>query len=531
MNSNRWRFGCLLMILVAVLALQTTALAQTPGRPLNVPGELLVKFKPSVTDQAIATLKAQIGLDTVKVFQRILVHHLRIRSGVPEGQVLARLRQLPEVEYAELNYLRYVNQTPNDPQYPQMWGLQNTGQTGGTPGADIHAPQAWEIQTGSPSMVVAVIDSGMDLTHEDLAANLWTNPSDGSHGWDFRDGDNNPTDTSPNCQGHGTHTAGTIGAAGNNEIGVVGVNWRVQLMPLRVFGGTLCSGADSNIIAAVDYYTSFGVRVSNNSYGGGPANQALSDAILASNSVYVAAAGNNGTNNDVSPSYPASYTLDNIVAVAATDKNDLLASFSNFGQTSVDLGAPGVDILSTLPGNSYGYLSGTSMATPHVAGAAALVLAQNPTLTNNEVIWRILKTADPTGLPVRTQGRLNLAKALQLQPDVTIAVTPQGPTTVHPGETVPYAVTLTNRSGAARTVTAVIMLRAPDGKERVLQGPMTVSLPVEGERAQTFSLGIPPAPLSSLFGANRLVGRVFTPVTLDSFAEAEVLYTLAPLAR
>ncbi len=537
-----------ILVLTALLGLQGFADGQTQGRPEFVPGEVLVKFKPEVTANIIANLKTQHGLDTIKVFRRTRIHHLRILSRLSVQEVITRLRQSPAVEYAEPNYFRYLNATPNDPRYPELWGLNNTGQTGGTPGADIRAPLAWEITTGSLSVVVADIDSGIDLTHEDLAANLWTNPGeipdngidddgngfiDDVHGWDFRNGDNDPTDTSPLCSGHGTHTAGTIGAVGNNGIGVVGINWQVKLMPLRVFGGIFCSGTDSNIIAAIEYYTDFGVRISNNSYGGGAFNQAVMDAIRASHSLFVAAAGNGGVdgigdNNDVLPQYPANYGLHNIISVAATDHNDLLASFSNFGATSVDLGAPGVNILSTLPGDAYGFLSGTSMATPHVAGVAALLLAQDPGLTNIEIVWRILKGVDPVGIPVLTGGRLNAANALQLKSKVTVTVTPLGPTTVHPGDASSYQVTYTNSSPAPQTVTSLVLLRIQDGREVILQAPATFSLAGGETTSQTFAGTIPsPAP-PALFGTNRLVGRVFTPGTFESFDEDEVIYQLVP---
>lgn len=388
------RSMCVLtLLLILIIGLTSTATAQPFGEAEFVPGEVLVKFKSEVKKGDIDSLKADFGLQTVKVFKRIGVHHLNIHGDLTVEKLIDLLGQGPMVEYAVPNYIRYLNISPNDPRADELWGLHNVGQTGGTADADIDAPEAWNITTGSFEVDVAVIDSGMDLGHEDLAANLWTNPGefpgngidddgngyiDDIHGWDFRDNDNNPTDTSPLCSGHGTHVAGTIGALGNNGIGVVGVNWQATIMTLRVFGGFLCSGNDADIIEAIQYYTDFEIRVSNNSYGGGPFNPAQEDAIRASHSVFVAAAGNNGQNTDVNPHYPSSYPLDNIVSVAATNHNDLKASFSNFGNQSVDLGAPGEDILSTTPNDNYGMLSGTSMASPHVAGAAALCLLTIP---------------------------------------------------------------------------------------------------------------------------------------------------------
>lgn len=545
MKKIHVRMACLVLALGVIFGLQQVALGEAQGQPEFVPGEVLVKFKPGVGEQAIASIKANLNLETIKVFKRSHIYHLRILSKLSVQEVIARLRQSPAVEYAEPNYIRYLNLTPNDPRYPEMWGLNNTGQTGGTPDADIDAPEAWAIETGSPSMVVADIDSGMDLTHEDLAANLWTNPGeipgngidddgngfiDDVHGWDFRNNDNDPTDTSPLCSGHGTHTAGTIGAVGNNEIGVTGINWQVKIMPLRVFGGILCSGQDANIIAAIEYYSDFGVRISNNSYGGGAFNQAVMDAIRASHSLFVAAAGNGGLdgigdNNDVTPQYPASYALDNIISVAATDHNDFLASFSNFGLQSVDLGAPGVNILSTLPGSAYGFLSGTSMATPHVTGVAALLLAHDGGLTNLELKWRLLKGTDNIGLPVLTRGRLNAEKALLLESAVTVDVVPLGPTTIHPGDSVPYQVTVTNAGSSPKTVNEIVLVRFPDGTERTLVDLTSLTIDAGQSLTQNFTQPVPSGISPMFFGLERLVGRVWT-AGYGDFDEDEALYTL-----
>ncbi len=545
MKQRHFLITGLVVVLSLIMGFWSIAMAQSAGEVEYVLDELLVKFKPEVTEETIASIQTQLDLKVIRLFKRIGVYHLQITSGLRVPEVITQLRQYPAVEYAEPNYLQYLDLTPNDPRYPEMWGLNNTGQTGGTPDADINAPQAWNFTTGSPSMVVAVIDSGMDLNHEDLRANRWTNPGeiagngidddgngfiDDVHGWDFWDNDNDPTDTSPACGGHGTHTAGTVGAVGNNGIGVTGVNWPVQLMTLRAFGaflGFLCTARTADIIAAIEYYTNFGVRVSNNSYGGTQFSQAQQDAIRASHSVFVAAAGNDGVNNDVQPHFPASYPLDNIIAVAATDDDDQMASFSNFGQMSVDIGAPGVSILSTLPGNAYGLLDGTSMATPHVAGVAALLLADDPTLTNNEVKWRILKSVDPIGLPVLTGGRLNANRAFQLQSEVTIEVTPLGSTNINPGDSVPYEVTITNLSTSSKTVTAQTFVRHPDGTETPFEGPLTFPLTGGETITRSFTETVPSFLPPSHFGLHHLVGRVFTAGFAD-FDEDEVIYDLAP---
>jgi subtilisin family serine protease len=322
-----------------------------------------------------------------------------------------------------------LSATPNDPSYSQLYALNNVGQGGGTPDADIDAPEAWNVTKGSSSIVVGVIDTGIDYTHPDLAANVWTNPGeipgngldddrngfvDDVHGYDFVSDDGDPMDD----HGHGTHVSGTIGAVGNNGTGVVGVNWNVSLMALKFLDAS-GAGYTSDAIRAVNYATmmrttyNVNVRVTSNSWSGGDYDAGLLESINAGGAagiMFVAAAGNNGVNADVSPSYPAAYDSAAIVSVAATGNNDSLASFSNYGMTTVDLAAPGVNIYSTLPGNGYGFMSGTSMATPHVAGAAALALAVDPSLSVAQLKRRLLDTVDPIASlagKVASGGRLN----------------------------------------------------------------------------------------------------------------------------
>lgn len=340
------------------------------------------------------------------------------------------------VRYAEPDYIAYASGFPNDLNFGSLWGLHNTGQTGGTVDADIDAPEAWEYHTGSRTVKVGIIDSGIDYKHPDLEANIWTNPReiagngidddhngyiDDVRGWDFRNNDNDPKDDNR----HGTHCAGTIGALGGNGTGVVGVCWQVSMVPLK-FLGSNGSGATSDAVEAVSYATSIGVTLTSNSWGGGPSSTALRDAINAADAagiLFVAAAGNSTSNNDSVPSFPASYAGANIISVAATKSRDALASFSNYGAVSVDIAAPGDAIYSTVPGNSYTSLSGTSMATPHVAGACALLKAFRPELTGREIRDLILRTGDPlpalTG-KVATGKRLNVRAALEEAADVVV---------------------------------------------------------------------------------------------------------------
>ena len=361
------------------------------------------------------------------------LQRITLPSGIDVETALALFQNNPFVEYAQPDYRVSIMLAPNDPQYQDMWSLENVSQTGGVNDADIDASAAWDVTTGSGSTIVAVIDTGIDINHPDLAGNLWINvdeiggdgiDNDGNgyvddlYGYDFINGDANPFDD----QGHGTHVAGTIGAVGGNSVGIAGINWDVQLMALKFLGAD-GSGSQSDAIEAILYAVNNGAQIINASWGGDPFSQALFDALATARDagvIFVTAAGNgdffgNGINNDATPFYPANYNLDNIISVAATDHTDNLATFSNYGATTVDLAAPGVNILSTLPGGGYGLNSGTSMATPHVAGVVALVRDLHPEWTYDQVVQQVLATVDPlaqlAGL-VSTGGRLNAAAAV-----------------------------------------------------------------------------------------------------------------------
>ncbi len=355
--------------------------------------------------------------------------------GAAPADVAAWAATAAGVATIEPDYLITGAGVPNDPSFGQLWGLSNTGQSGGLRDADIDAPEAWDVTTGSRDVVVAVIDTGVDYRHRDLAANAWRNPgevagdgidNDGNgfvddvYGWDFANNDADPLDD----QGHGTHVAGTIGAVGNNGTGVVGVSWNVSIMGLKFLGAN-GSGSTSGAVAAINYATrmrrDFGINIvaTNNSWGGGGSSAALRDAIAAGGRagiLFVAAAGNEATNIDVTPAYPASYMDAAVISVAATDRSNNLANFSNYGVTGVDLAAPGVAIYSTVPGNSYATYSGTSMATPHVTGTVALMAAANPQATAAQIRSAVLSTAVPVASlagKVATGGLLNAAAAVQ----------------------------------------------------------------------------------------------------------------------
>jgi subtilisin family serine protease len=381
--------------------ISSSFLVAQSGSPQDkyVPGHVLVKFRSSVSGTAANATHRAILADVLHIFSGVEgLQLVRVPASTRLYDALAAYRANPDVLYAEPDYIVNASQIPNDPLFPGMWPLLNTGQNGGTAGADIKATSAWNITTGSSGVVIAVIDTGVDYNHPDLAANIFTGPiCPGGivcHGINevsniFHDA-NDPFDDS----GHGTHVSGTIGAVGNNSIGVVGINWNVTILPCK-FLNSDGVGSVSDAIKCLDFIKSLkdtqGINIvaSNNSWGGNFFSQALQDAIdrqRQSGILFIAAAGNDFADNDVRPFYPAGLPLPNIIAVAATDRDDHRAFFSNVGHHTVHVGAPGQEILSTLPGGTYGLESGTSMATPHVTGVAALLAANDPTRD-----WRAIK--------------------------------------------------------------------------------------------------------------------------------------------
>jgi serine protease len=424
-------------------------------------GELLVRYKPGTTAETSARLNAAVRARSVRRFSLLNAEQVKLPEGVSVQDAIVQYMQDPNVLYAEPNYLRYPMMAPNDPYFsPQQWALNNTGQyASGTLGADIAMPKAWDITQGSRNVVVAVIDSGVDYNHPDLVNNIWINNKedcnngkdddgngyiDDCQGWNFIANTNDPMDD----LGHGTHVAGIIGAAGNNGLGISGIMWNVRIMPLKFIsqlGADTCGSADAfcgdvaDEIKAIDYAVANGAKIINASYGSDTFSQNEHDAISAANDagvLFVAAAGNGsldtiGDNNDILPEYPAGYNLPNIIAVAATDQNDQRASFSNFGPNSVQVAAPGVYILSTVPTmgvaesfsslctgsffTGYDFCSGTSMAAPMVSGLAGILESYYTNFTASQIRATILRYVDV--LPtlngwVQTGGRIDAYKAL-----------------------------------------------------------------------------------------------------------------------
>lgn len=400
------------------------------------PDKLILAFNDGVSQQSKNAILSRYGLQVQKEFQTFNGMVASTPAGADIPAMVADLFQEDNILYAEPDFLVELDAIPDDPQFGSQWHYNNTGQSFGTPDADIDLPEAWDTFTGSDQVVVAVIDSGLEMTHPDIVDNLWTNPGeipgdgidndnngyiDDVNGIDALDGDVDPSDSN----GHGTHVAGTVAATGNNGIGVSGVSWNTKVMPLRVCDIT-CSSA--GIVEAIDYATmmrrdhGINVAVSNNSYGGFFPSFAAQAAIQAHTNegiLFVTSAGNDSLNIDQLPTYPASYPVPGIVSVSATDDNDVLADFSNFGAGNVDLSAPGDEILSLGLGGTYVYNSGTSMASPHVAGVAALLAGYSPTATTVDLKNALMIGADSIpgllGSSI-TGARLNAAGALAALP-------------------------------------------------------------------------------------------------------------------
>lgn len=392
--------------------------------------EVLVRFKPGVTlseIRAIAAGKNDKVSDEIETVKGLTV--IDDLDNAEAGLVARQYASMKDlVEYAEVNYEIELNEpskqawprdayyrqgaadAPNDPLFGDQWALSNTGQDGGTARADLDALNAWANTKGSEEVVVAVLDTGVDYKHADLMGNMWVRPANlpryfddelgefnDLNGFDGTDGLSDPMDDN----GHGTHCAGIIGAEGDNGIGVSGINQKVQIMPLK-FLGRGGSGSTEDAIAAINYAIErkkdgVSLRIISASWGSTARSQALEDVIKAAGDagiLFIAAAGNDGTNNDARPHFPSNYDLPNVISVAALDRNNKLASFSNFGVKTVHIAAPGKEIVSTWLGDNYREASGTSMATPYVSGVAALIIASDPTISMKDLRTRLLNSVD-----------------------------------------------------------------------------------------------------------------------------------------
>jgi subtilisin family serine protease len=454
-GSTHTRFWLLLAFLVLVFGTR----GAEPGAPRiksarNHPTQILARYRDDVASAKAKLLLATEGLAEKRRFPGMpgLVL-LDVRDEGPGGSAassagaqqtaltkrIARLQASGLFRYVEPDFIQTANATPSDASFTDgsLWGLRNDGGSGGVIGADIDAERAWDLTTGSTNVLVAVIDTGIRYTHRDLASQMWRNPGeiagngidddqdgyvDNVFGINAINGSGDPWDEDD----HGTHCAGTIGAAANDGNPHVGVAWNVRLMACKFLGPD--GGTTSDAIRCLNFAVSRGARIVSNSWGGGAFSQALFDAIADARDhgvLFVAAAGNESSDNDGAPHYPSNYSLENIVSVAALDRQDKLADFSNYGAQTVDLGAPGVAISSSTSGSDteYKLFNGTSMAAPHVSGVAALVLARFPDISLSGLRDRLIGTVVPVpALQGRTftGGRLNAYHAVNAVPDGTL---------------------------------------------------------------------------------------------------------------
>lgn len=417
--------------------------APSPLSPYrHVPGKILVRFRKSASAASRARIHSKMGTKVIRKYRIVKgLQLVKLPHGMSVEHAIRKFGKMSEVLYAEPDYVVNAFLTPNDPSFTEQWALSNTGQTGGLADADIDAPEAWELTTGSSDIVIATLDTGIDYTHPDLASNIFSNSADCNsdgvdddgdgyiddcHGINVLTGSGDPMDD----HGHGTHVAGIIGAVGNNGVGIAGVNWTTRILGCKFLDST-GTGDTAGAIACLDYIAGMkdrGVNIvaTNNSWGGGAYSQAMSDAIeaqLERGILFVVAAGNDGMDNDTLQTYPCSYPLSNVICVASTDSSDNMSSFSNYGKRIVDLGAPGEGILSTFLNDTYQSLDGTSMATPHVTGVVGLIYALYPDLDWRAAKNRILAGGDiiPALDQTVTNRRLNAYGALSCTDSVVSA--------------------------------------------------------------------------------------------------------------
>lgn len=464
------------------------------------------------------------------------------------------LRNSGLFQYVEPNFIRRINRDASDPAYAdgRLWGLKNTGQNGGVENADIDADIAWDITTGSKDVIVAVIDTGIRYTHQELVANMWVNPGeipnngldDDFNGWvDDIYGINAVNDSGDplDVEDHGTAVASIIGASADDK-DVVGVAWEVQLMACKALGPF--GGEDSDLIESIEYAVRMGAHIINASWGGGSYGQGLFDAIALAQQngvLFVAAAGNDGLNNDIFTHFPSNYEIDNIISVASSDRHDLLPDFSNYGVTSVDIVAPGSEIhvagsgdeasnigtgtgaTTVAPDEDYDILDGTSFSAPYVSGVAALIKSVFPDSQASELKERILSSAVKSSAflsKVATGGRLNAWNALQVEPDGTLeaSVTPPSQSVLLTGSSQPFFVRVTDLIGIPdATVTAT----TADGTVTTFANDGSTPDIKEGDAIYSANINLPGAT-----GDYNLVVRV----EAEGKAPVEIVltYTLVP---
>jgi subtilisin family serine protease len=446
-----------ILLLVQVVALYDQIAVKTQTGTDYAQDRILFKLKP---EMLLTVDPRQVGDDILQVrgsrtepvgeLSAAATFKLHLDGNLSVDEAVAMANADPRIEYAEPDHFIYPAETvPNDPMFADMWGLNNTGVPFGKPGADIAATRAWDITTGNDSVIVAVIDGGIEVSHPDLEFNIWENPgeipgngvdddgngfADDVSGWNFFTDDNQvgPDASLGSFLNHGTHVAGTIGAVGDNGVGVAGVAWDCEIISIRIFGnqeGRIIASS-SDTVASINYALALkragvNIRVINASWGGPSDSRTLHDAIAVAGEAgisFVCAAGNAGSNVDNSASafFPAGWRdLPSLISVASVDRNDNIATSSNFGKLSIGVGAPGVGVLSTITSEGYGILSGTSMASPHVAGIVALLATHEPGLSPAAIRQRVESTAEPiVSLATRTisAGRANAHNALMNTP-------------------------------------------------------------------------------------------------------------------
>lgn len=428
----RMNHAAALVAALMIVSFQATFAAEAEA----VPGEFIVKFKDEVPigDMKSSELSSIMGSYVKNILPEENIIVIKRPVFEKEASVLSSIEAIPEVEIVEPNYIYRISKTPNDPMLGLLWGISNKGQKDsrgqvGLAGIDVDAERAWDIQTGSKDVIVAVIDTGIDYNNPNLKDNVWTNEEelngkpgvdddrngyvDDIHGYNFTNDTGDPMDD----QGHGTHCSGTIGATGNDGSGIVGVAWNTRIMGVKFLdaGG---SGTLENALKAINYATKNKARIMSNSWGGGGFSKTLKKAIQKSHksgALFVAAAGNSSQNNDQEPTYPGSYDVPNVLAVAAINNQGKMASFSSYGKKTVHVAGPGVNVTSTTLDGKYDSWSGTSMATPHVSGVAVLLASQFPKMKNTQMKARLIKTVRPIAAlesKVASGGLVNAYAAL-----------------------------------------------------------------------------------------------------------------------